>query len=124
MDGARAYLPRLRHLLSVLRRAGLLAVTARHNGHGGVRARSAPPAPAVGPPVDAAEAQAELEAGGIIVRDLGRGLVDFPARHRGRTVLLCWVEGEEDLGWWHEPEAGFAGRRRLPLPPGDDAPGG
>jgi hypothetical protein len=80
-----------------------------------------PPAPADDaelPGIAPAEALAELEARGIVVRDLQRGLVDFPSRHPGgREVLLCWQLGEPDLAWWHLPEDGFAGRRPLPLPP-------
>ena len=42
---------------------------------------------------------------------LDRGLLDFPARHEGRTVHLCWQEGEDGIEWFHEVEDGFAGRR-------------
>jgi hypothetical protein len=42
------------------------------------------------------------------------GLVDFRSRLHGRTVLLCWRYGEERVGFFHEPDAGFAGRRPLP----------
>jgi hypothetical protein len=43
--------------------------------------------------------------------------VDFPSLHPGgREVHLCWRRGEEDLGFWHLPDAGFAARRPLPLP--------
>ena len=66
---------------------------------------------------DAREALAELEQQGIILRDPDNGLIDFPCVHGGREVLLCWKLGEDDLGWWHFPEDGFAGRRPLPLPP-------
>jgi hypothetical protein len=71
------------------------------------------------PPVsfDVKEAIAELEEQGIVLRDADRGLIDFPALHSGREVLLCWQLGEESLAWWHLPEEGFAGRRPLPLPP-------
>ena len=58
-------------------------------------------------------ALAELEALGIILRDLDRGLVDFPAIHDGREVYLCWEEGEEEIAWWHEPDAGHAGRQPI-----------
>jgi len=68
--------------------------------------------------VDPSNALEELEDRGIVLRDLERGLVDFPSRHpNGRIVLLCWLSGEDDLGWWHLPEEGFAGRKPLPLPP-------
>jgi hypothetical protein len=50
----------------------------------------------------------------IVLRDLDRGLVDFPAIRDGREVYLCWVEQEEDdIGFWHELEAGYAGRQPL-----------
>jgi hypothetical protein len=63
-------------------------------------------------------ALAELSAEGIVVRDLERGLVDFPARSpSGRDYWLCWVVGEPEVAWWHWPEAGFAGRTPLADPP-------
>lgn len=57
-----------------------------------------------------------LEELGIVLRDPARGLIDFPAIHLGRQVHLCWQLGEDDLGWWHFPDEGFAGRHPLPLP--------
>lgn len=57
---------------------------------------------------------AELEALGVQLKDFDRGLVDFPSMRDGRVVLLCWQMGEGDeLEWWHDVEAGFAGRTRL-----------
>jgi hypothetical protein len=56
---------------------------------------------------------AELEAMEIVLRDLDRGLVDFPALREGREVYLCWVEGEDEIAFWHELEAGYAGRQPL-----------
>ncbi|HEU0024342.1 MAG TPA: DUF2203 domain-containing protein [Thermoleophilaceae bacterium] len=50
---------------------------------------------------------------GVVLRDLERGLVDFPSLRDGREVYLCWEEGEEEIGYWHEPDAGFSGRRPL-----------
>jgi hypothetical protein len=58
-------------------------------------------------------AAAELEAVDVVLRDPQRGLVDFPSVRDGEEVYLCWVSGEPRVSWWHEPEAGFAGRRRL-----------
>ena len=55
----------------------------------------------------------ELRAREIVLRDLDRGLVDFPARRDGREIYLCWEEGEQEIGYWHDPESGFAGRRPL-----------
>ncbi len=60
------------------------------------------------------ECAARLEAWGVQLKDYGRGLVDFPAMRDGRVVLLCWELGEGDqIEWWHEVEAGYAGRQRL-----------
>jgi hypothetical protein len=41
-------------------------------------------------------------------------LLDFPAELDGVPVLLCWLEGESELGWYHRADLGFLGRRRLP----------
>lgn len=49
----------------------------------------------------------------IHVRDLARGLVDFPAMLDGREVFLCWEEGENKIAWWHDLEAGYGGRQPL-----------
>ena len=54
-----------------------------------------------------------LEQLDIVVRDLERGLVDFPALRDGREVYLCWLLDEPAVGHWHGVEAGFAGRRPL-----------
>jgi Uncharacterized conserved protein (DUF2203) len=59
------------------------------------------------------EAVLELRERGIVLRDLERGLVDFPSLRDGRQVYLCWQEGEDEVAFWHESEAGFAGRRPL-----------
>lgn len=81
------------------------------------------------PPAELAESAAEVERLerelaravdelvdlGVQVKDLDEGLVDFPARRGDRTVLLCWKLGEDDIGYWHTVEDGFAGRRPLPL---------
>jgi hypothetical protein len=55
----------------------------------------------------------ELQAAGIVLRDLDRGLVDFPAVRDGREVYLCWELGEDRVAHWHELESGFAGRQPL-----------
>ena len=63
--------------------------------------------------LDIRDALRELQAREVVLRDLDRGLVDFPALREGREVYLCWEEGEEEVGFWHEPDAGHAGRRPL-----------
>ena len=57
----------------------------------------------------------ELQGLGVLVKDLDRGLVDFPCVHRGRELLLCWQLGEDEVAYWHGLEEGFAGRKPLPL---------
>jgi hypothetical protein len=49
----------------------------------------------------------------VSLRDIATGLVDFPALASGRQVWLCWRLGEADVAWWHELEAGVAGRQAL-----------
>ncbi len=86
------------------RRARLI----RQNGHGLV-------------PADPAAIQScidELAAEGIVLRDIARGLIDFPAQApSGRWYWLCWLAGEDAVTWWHWPEDGFGGRTPLSEPP-------
>jgi len=81
------------------------------------------------PPAELAAATAEVDAiarrlahlvdditsHGAQVKDLESGLIDFPALRHGETVLLCWQLGEDEIGFWHTADDGFAGRRPLPL---------
>jgi len=63
-----------------------------------------------------AEAQAvmgEFQQREIQIKDLERGLLDFPAIIGGREVFLCWESDEEDVEFWHDLESGFGGRERL-----------
>jgi hypothetical protein len=50
---------------------------------------------------------------GCEIKDLDQGLVDFPSLRDGREVYLCWRLGEPEVAFWHEPDAGFRGRRPL-----------
>ena len=61
---------------------------------------------------------------GLDVKGVAPLLVDFPATLNGERVLLCWLEGEHELGWYHKPEHGFAGRRVIPAPGPPEAPPG
>jgi hypothetical protein len=63
--------------------------------------------------VELQRALAELQAADIVVRDVVRGLVDFPALRDGEEVYLCWLVDEPEIEHWHELDAGFAGRRPL-----------
>lgn len=106
VEEARAHLPRVRELVGVVRRAALVA--ARANGNGG----------GPHPTDDVRAALAELAEGDIVVRDPAAGLIDFPALgDDGVEYCLCYRLDEDDLGWWHLPEDGFAGRKPLPRVP-------
>ncbi|MGH9165773.1 MAG: DUF2203 domain-containing protein [Acidimicrobiales bacterium] len=103
VEEARGYLPRVRHLVEVVRLAATLATASRTNGHGELADD------------DPRAALAELERGDIVVRDPRSGLVDFHALGRDGVVYhLCYRLDEPDLSWWHLPEEGFGGRKRLP----------
>jgi hypothetical protein len=49
----------------------------------------------------------------IMIKDVDRGLIDFPAFVGGKEVFLCWEKGEEDVEHWHDLDTGFGGRERL-----------
>jgi hypothetical protein len=56
----------------------------------------------------------EIESLGVQLKDFSRGLIDFPSLRDGRVVLLCWQLDEGDsVEWWHDVDAGFAGRTPL-----------
>jgi hypothetical protein len=54
-----------------------------------------------------------LAAFGVQIKGWAPLLVDFPARYEDRDILLCWLEGERALEWYHDADHGFPGRRRL-----------
>jgi hypothetical protein len=49
----------------------------------------------------------------IQIKDLDRGLIDFPAIIGGKEVFLCWEQDDEDIDFWHDLSSGYAGRERL-----------
>jgi hypothetical protein len=104
-----AHVTRLRELLASARtHAGGNGGQPSGNGHG----------PASSGASEVQSILARLTEQGIIVRDPERGLIDFPAQApSGRTYLLCWLEGEKAITWWHWEEDGFAGRTPLSDPP-------
>ncbi len=55
----------------------------------------------------------QVQQTGAELKSLAPLLVDFPGELDGDAVLLCWLEGERELGWYHRLDLGFAGRRRL-----------
>jgi hypothetical protein len=54
-----------------------------------------------------------LEESGIVLRDIDRGLVDFPAMADGREIYLCWELGEDEVAFWHDLSSGYGGREPL-----------
>ena len=117
LEEASALLPRVAELLAKMRAARdrlgdaeareALETAGQSNGGGG-------PGKIVSEGfLDLRESMLELREREIVLRDLDRGLVDFPALRDGREVYLCWEEGEPEIGFWHEPEAGFGGRQPL-----------
>jgi hypothetical protein len=62
---------------------------------------------------EAADCVAELQDLGVVVKDLDLGLLDFPALRDGEEVELCWRVGEDAVGHWHEPGAGYSGRKPI-----------
>lgn len=117
---ATAALPRVR---TQVRRIRELITGARQRGAGASGNGHAPSSN--GQDGGSAEGDTELRAlvedlqrDGIVLRDPERGLIDFPAQApSGREYLLCWLDGEDTIDWWHWPDAGFAGRTPLTDPP-------
>src|SRR5438128_187768 len=62
---------------------------------------------------DLKEVLLEFHRREIQLKDLDRGLLDFPAIIAGKEVFLCWEQDEEDIEFWHELDAGYAGRERI-----------
>jgi hypothetical protein len=54
-----------------------------------------------------------IQATDVLIKDINLGLLDFPALKDGREVYLCWQYGEGEIAFWHEIEAGFAGRQSI-----------
>jgi hypothetical protein len=66
--------------------------------------------------MDLAQMNAQLravQALGVQIKDFDRGLLDFPHIREGREVFLCWELSEDDIEFWHDLDAGYAGRERL-----------
>ena len=117
LEQAREQLPWVRERLATLREAGARltdseareALDEGSAGNGGG---------ALGRQVGEAFVQvragvAEFAESDIVLRDLDQGPIDFPALRDGREVYLCWIDGEDDIAFWHDLDAGYAGRQPL-----------
>ncbi len=120
VEQARAELARLQPLLAefVALRADAAELAATLAG--------GPPATVAGGVPELKGAQARLEelmgtirSSGVEVKGFAPLLLDFPARLDGLPVLLCWLEGDDELAWYHRLDLGFAGRRPLDGRPGE-----
>lgn len=60
------------------------------------------------------EVLAEFQHRQIFIKDIQRGLIDFPAIMGGKEIFLCWEQDEDDVEHWHDLETGFSGREKLP----------
>ena len=116
-DEARALLPQIRHWLkqlSALRRKlgecdqRLARLMTGGNDVGGDTVNRW-----VHVAADVKSTLAEFQLREIQIKELDRGLIDFPAILNGKEVFLCWEQDEDDIEFWHDLESGFAGRERL-----------
>lgn len=62
---------------------------------------------------DTQDTLTEIDEIGVQVKDLDKGLLDFPSIMDGQMILLCWKLGEPEIGYWHSVEEGFAGRKPI-----------
>ncbi|MDE3095926.1 MAG: DUF2203 domain-containing protein [Chloroflexota bacterium] len=125
LEQAEALLPQVRDEILAMQalkreiddlRGGLAQVVERATGNGHVRSEDAIAAQrrhAERLVEQLNERLARLNAWGVELKGLDEGLIDFPGEREGRAVYLCWRLGEERIAWWHELDAGFAGRQPL-----------
>ena len=120
VEEANAMLPAVRGILARIQRAHARLVTyqasAKHAAEGAdLGGGGMPDGPHyVSLLFELSTRTGELEALGVQLKDYTRGLIDFPSLRDGCVVLLCWQLGEGDqIEWWHDVEAGFAGRQPL-----------
>ena len=120
LEEANSLLPSVRPILKSIQRShrrlrsfqnsAKLAADAAENGGGGMQKGSQYARLLI----DLSLGAGKLEGLGVQLKDYANGLIDFPSMREGRVVLLCWKADEGDqLAWWHDVEAGFAGRQPL-----------
>jgi hypothetical protein len=116
-DEVRALLPQIRKWLEQLNR--LQQVLERHEKRLGALMKQGHDAGGqtvndqVRALADVQEILAEFQRREIFIKDIERGLVDFPAIVGGKEVFLCWEQDDDDVEFWHDLESGYGGRERL-----------
>ena len=117
LEEARALLPQVQVWLANLRRLrDLLQKAGERTAHliaGGADAGGGSVNAQLKTYADFSAALREFRRRDIQIKDLDRGLLDFPAVIGGREVFLCWEEGEDDIEFWHDLDTGYAGREKL-----------
>ena len=120
IEEANALLPTVRKILARVQRAHARLISyqaaARHAAEGAEQGGGGMPDGQryLSLLFELSDCTGELETLGVQLKDYARGLIDFPSLRDGRVVLLCWQLGEGDqIEWWHDVEAGFAGRQPL-----------
>ena len=117
LDEARALLPQIRQWLERLNRLRqdlercekrLSGMTEQGNDIGGETVNNW-----IRTLADMQEVLAEFQRRRIFLKDLSRGLIDFPAIMGGKEVFLCWESDEDDIEFWHDLETGYGGREKL-----------
>ena len=114
VEQARAELARLRPLLAefvALRADAAELAAALSGGRSGTVRGGVPELKGAQARLD--EMVGELGSAGVEVKGFAPLLLDFPAELEGQAVLLCWLEGDRELAWYHRLDLGFAGRRPL-----------
>ena len=113
VEEAEATLPAVRDELEVMREClAFLRCASKTAMHSADDEQRGDPSPQYGWALSQLEAaQRRLTDMGIQLRDVDRGLVDFPSLAGGRVVMLCWLEGEDRVCWFHDSDAGFGKRR-------------
>lgn len=124
VEEARALVPQVRELLETMRAEKEeldekshtlheLAPAMNGNGHGIASANMEQHMKRL---IDAIQDKIEqITRLGIELKDIDRGLVDFPSLRDGRVVYLCWLVSEPTVSYWHEIETGFLGRQPLDI---------
>jgi hypothetical protein len=118
LDEARAALPKLRRHFSDIHRSRnrlleLDRALAKRFAKGGGDLGGAPVDALMKEYLSMQLGLRRISSLGILIKDVDRGLVDFPHLREGNEVLLCWELEEDDIEFWHDLESGYAGRERL-----------